>query len=223
MTVLLNRSNVADSVEREIDSFLGNVKFAAHTHKHYLRLRGLEADARTAYLLENVSTTINGDCELLFAVMLLQKFATELQLFARPLKGTGGQTRCFHVTRLMRAQAQPGQLPDLRHSIKGFVQRITRGVDFDELCWGSDLPESTVAAVLNGTHTQLRDLSNVLRAAGFQLHFVLVHEELRKEISDEQMHARFRTRYAGACAGASARHAAPVLLNSWKLLLGDLQ
>jgi hypothetical protein len=227
--MLLDSSNITDAVERELDSFLANAWSAARVHEDRLRLRGLEPDARTAYLLQNVLTTIDGDCELLFAVMLLQKLGTELQLFAQPLKGANGQTSCFHVTRSVRGRTQSAGLPDIRDDVKKFVQGVCKDFDFEELCWGSDLPEANVAAVLNGTRTRLRDLSNVLRAAGYHLHLVLVHEEQRLVIGDEQFQTKFGSLYRKSFerlfltrlfSRVGSEDEQP---NSWKLLLGDLQ
>lgn len=229
MTMLLDSSNITDAVELEMDSFLANVWSAALVHEQHIRERGLQPDARVAYSLSNVLTMVDGDCELLFAVMLLQKLGTELQLFAQPLKSTNGQTSCFHVTRMVSGRTHRGQLPDIRESVKKFVQGICKDVDFEELCWGSDLPEDIVAAVLNGTHTQLRDLSNVLRAAGYHLRLVLVHEEQRLVIGDEQFQTKFCSVYMRSFEMLFLTRLSSIVgdkgeqRNSWNLLLGDLQ
>jgi len=236
MERLVDVLTVNDLLEDEIDSFLAAVWAAARIHGQQLRERGIQPDARTACLLENALTMIDGDCELLYAVMLLRKLGTELQLFAQPQLEKNRQTSSFHVSRVARYRTQPGELPDIRANVKSFVQDICKDTEFDVLCWGADLPESTVQAVLNGTDTKLRDMSKVLRAAGFHLRLVLVHEEQQLVIGDQQFQAKFFNLYKRSfrelllarlkraafreeddCAGFNADP------NSWQLLLGDLQ
>lgn len=200
-----------DALSREMDDFLANVWAAARLHKMQLRLRGIQTDARTHWLLSEPLTMIDDNCPVLFAVMLLQKFGTELQLFAQPDRAKNRQTSCCHISRVVRFHTQPGGLPDIRDTIKNFVQDICKDTEFDELCWGSELPESTVQAVLNGTHTNLRDVSNVVRAAGFHLHLVLVHEETQVVIGDKRFQSEFADLYV------ESRHK----LDQAKLLRGE--
>jgi hypothetical protein len=79
----------------------------------------------------------------------------------------------------------------MRAKVKSFVRDICKDAEFDVLCWGAQLSESTVQAVLNGTNTKLSDVSNVLRAAGFHLRLVLVHEEQQLVIGDKQFETNF--------------------------------
>jgi hypothetical protein len=142
------------------------------------------------------------------------------------------QTSCCHVSRVARYRVQPGELPDLRDTIKDFVQGICKDTEFDELCWGSELPESTVLAVLNGTHTNLQDLANVIRAAGFHLRLVIVNEEKQVVIGDKRFHSEFtdlceeshcKLMVARKTRNMEHKLFGKMQTNSWNLLLGDLQ